>query len=139
MKAWILVLYCCVGSTTREFPLSADVIVALFSMSLVCMDRGVLCSRRVVGLVYVSFLSLSFMSWSETCFLWWFLSVMGSMLIAVSAYKARLVGQCLFLWCRLYLGPLFGRTSSFLEKVMSVLFITLGKMGWGSLGVIVCC
>ena len=44
-------LYCCVGSITREFPLSADVIVASFSTSFVCMDRRVLCLRRVVGLV----------------------------------------------------------------------------------------
>ena len=61
------------------------------------------------------------------------------MLIAVPASKARLVSQCLLLCCRLYLGPLLSKAISFLEKVMSVLFITLGKKGWGSLGVIVCC
>jgi len=38
----------------------------------------------------------------------------------------------------MYLGPLFSKDSSFLEKVMSVLFMTLGKKVWGSLGVIVC-
>ena len=71
-------------------------------------------------------------------------------MIAVSASKARLVSQCLsflcrlvsqclsFL-CRLYLGSLFSRDSLFLEKAMSVLFTTLGKKVWGSLGVIVCC
>ena len=32
MKACIFVLYCCVGSMTKEFPLSADVFVASFSM-----------------------------------------------------------------------------------------------------------
>ena len=38
MKACTFVLYCCVGSMTKEFPLSADIIVASFSMSFVCMD-----------------------------------------------------------------------------------------------------
>jgi len=36
--------------------------------------------------------------------------------------------------CRLYLGPLFSRCNSVLEKVMSVLMTTLGKMGWSFLG-----
>jgi hypothetical protein len=31
MKFCIFVLYCCVGKITREFPLSADVMVASFS------------------------------------------------------------------------------------------------------------
>jgi hypothetical protein len=37
MKVCMFVFYCRVGSMTKEFPLSADVIVVSFSMSLICM------------------------------------------------------------------------------------------------------
>ena len=66
-------------------------------------------------------------------------SVIGNILVAISASKASLVSQCLSFLCRLYLGPLFSKDSSFLEKVMSVLFPTLQKKVLGCLGVIVCC
>jgi hypothetical protein len=42
----------------------------------------------------------------------------------------------LFLVCTLYLGPLFNRSNSVLEKVMSVLLTTLGKKGWGFWGLL---
>jgi hypothetical protein len=51
--------------------------------------------------------------------------------MAVSASSVRFVSECLFLACRLYFGPLFSRSNSVLEKVMSVLLATLGKKGWG--------
>jgi len=51
------------------------------------------------------------------------------MLMAVLASSSRFVSQCLFLVCRLYLGPLFSRFSSLMEKVMSLLLTTLGKKG----------
>ena len=35
MKVRIFVLYCCVGRMTREFPLSADVMVPSFCLSFV--------------------------------------------------------------------------------------------------------
>jgi len=59
--------------------------------------------------------------------------------MAVSASSARFVSQCLFLVCRLYLGPFFSRSNSVLDKVMSVLITTLGKMVWGFWVVFVCC
>ena len=59
--------------------------------------------------------------------------------MAVSVSSARFVSHCLFFLCRLYLGPLFSRSSSVLEKLMLVLLTTLGKKGWGLLGVVVCC
>jgi hypothetical protein len=59
--------------------------------------------------------------------------------VAVWASSARFVSQCLFLVCRLYLGPLFSTFNSGLEKVMSVLLTTLGKKGSGFWGVVVCC
>ena len=40
------------------------------------------------------------------------------------------MSQCLLLVRRFYLGPLFSRSNSLLEKVMSVLLTTLGKKGW---------
>ena len=52
------------------------------------------------------------------------------------ASKARLVSQCPSFLCRLYLGPLFSKDSSFLEKVMSLLFTTLVKKVWGSWGLL---
>jgi hypothetical protein len=58
--------------------------------------------------------------------------------MSVSASSARFVSQCLFLVCRLYLGPLFSRSNSVLEKFMSVLLTTLGKKGY-FWGVVVCC
>jgi hypothetical protein len=59
--------------------------------------------------------------------------------MAVSVSSARFASHCLFLLCRLYLGPLFRRSSSVLEKVMFVLLTTLGKKGWGFMGVVVYC
>jgi hypothetical protein len=47
--------------------------------------------------------------------------------MAVSASSAKFVSQCLFLVCRMYLVPLFSRSNSGLEKVLSVLLTTLGK------------
>jgi hypothetical protein len=61
------------------------------------------------------------------------------MLMAVSASSAGFVSQCLFPVYRLYLGPLFSRCSSVLEKIMSLLLTTLGKKEWGFMGVAVCC
>ena len=50
----------------------------------------------------------------------------GSNVVAVSASNARLLIHCLRLWLKLYFRPLFKSTSSSLEKVMLVWFITLG-------------
>ena len=62
MKACIFVLYCCVRSMTKEFPLSADAIVAPFCMSFVCMDCMVLCSDWLVCLVRVLFWLFNFIT-----------------------------------------------------------------------------
>ena len=67
------------------------------------------------------------------------LSEAGNLLMAVSVSSARFVSHCLFLLCRLYLGALFNRSNSVLERVMSVLLTTLRKKGWGFSGVVVCC
>ena len=59
-KACTFVLYCCVGSMTKEFPLSADVIMASFSMRFVCMDCMVSYSDWLVFLVRVLFWLFNF-------------------------------------------------------------------------------
>jgi len=115
-----------VGRITRMFPLSADVITASFSLSfalIVCM------ARHSVWDLWENLLLFCRCSWVmqiETCFLKYGLSAMGSKLIAVSASRAISVNQCLFLWCKLYLRPLFSRVIPLSEKVMSVLLTTLG-------------
>ena len=50
---------------------------------------------------------------------------MGSGVNAASASRARLLSQCLCLWCRLYLRPLFKSAISSLVKEMLVLFTNL--------------
>ena len=60
MKACIFVLYFCVGSMAKEFLLSADVIMASFSMGFICMDCMVLYSDWLVCLVCVFVLALQF-------------------------------------------------------------------------------
>lgn len=52
IKFCSLLLYCWVGSIPMELPLSEDVIVASFSVSLVCFDRIV---EYLVGLVRLGF------------------------------------------------------------------------------------
>ena len=49
----------------------------------------------------------------------------GSGVNAASASRARLLSQCLSLWCRLYLRPLFKSAISSLVKEMLVLFTNL--------------
>jgi hypothetical protein len=49
MKVCIFALYWWDGRMNREFPLSADVMVALFSWSFVFMKRSVLYSEWWVG------------------------------------------------------------------------------------------
>ena len=58
---------------------------------------------------------------SDICFLYYSRPIIGSRVIADSTSSARLVNQCLFLLCRLYLGPLFNNARSFAENVMSML------------------
>ena len=53
--------------------------------------------------------------------------------MAVSVSSARFVSHCLFLLCRLYLGPFSGRSSSVLEKVMCVIDYS-GEKGVGFIG-----
>jgi len=60
MQASTFVLYCCVGSMTKEFPLSADVIVVSFYMSFVCMVCMVLYLDWLVCLVCVLFWLFNF-------------------------------------------------------------------------------
>jgi hypothetical protein len=58
--------------------------------------------------------------------------------MAVSASSAKFVSQCLFLVCRLYLGPLFSR-SSFGDGYVCVIDQP-GEEGVGVCwGVVVCC
>jgi hypothetical protein len=59
--------------------------------------------------------------------------------MAVSVPSAKFVSQCLFLLCRLYLGPLFGRSSSVLEKVMFVLLTTVRENGGGVSFILMAC
>jgi len=67
MKFCTLVLYCCIGSTTREFPLSAEVIMASLDLSFFLIDLKVLSSGCVflwgVGLAWSSSMRMA------TCFL----------------------------------------------------------------------
>jgi hypothetical protein len=60
MKVSIFVLYCWVSRMTRDVPLSADVMVASFSWSLVFMERKVLYSEWSVGVVCVWCCDFSF-------------------------------------------------------------------------------
>jgi len=57
---------------------------------------------------------------------------------AASASRARLLSQCLSLWCRLYLRPLFNSAISSMVKEMLVLFMTLGKKWWKVFGMSDC-
>ena len=66
MKFCILVSYWRVGSMTMEFPLSAHVIIALFSFSLVWIDPITFVSGCVW---WVGFSSISVLMWSATNFL----------------------------------------------------------------------
>jgi hypothetical protein len=59
--------------------------------------------------------------------------------MVVTVSSARFVSHCLFPVCWLYLGPLFNRSNSVMENVMSLLLTTLGKKGWGFSGLVVCC
>jgi hypothetical protein len=59
--------------------------------------------------------------------------------MVVSVSSARFVSHCLFLVCKFYLGALFNRSNSVMEKVMSVLLTALGKKGWVFSGLAVCC
>ena len=54
--------------------------------------------------------------------------------MAVSASRARFVSQCLLLVCRLYLGPLFSRSNSVLEKGYGCVVDYSGKEGVGFFG-----
>ena len=54
---------------TRVLPLSAVVIVASFSRSLVFMESKVLCSEWWVCVVCFWCCGFSFVRWSDTCFL----------------------------------------------------------------------
>jgi len=69
MKVCIFVLYCWVGRMTREFPLSADVMVESFSWNFVFMERKVLYSEWWVGVVCVWCCDFSFVRLFDTCFL----------------------------------------------------------------------
>ena len=60
LKVCIFVLYCWVGRMAREFPLPADVMVALFSLRFVFMERKVLYSEWWAGVVFVRCCDFSF-------------------------------------------------------------------------------
>jgi hypothetical protein len=60
MKVCIFVLYCWVRRMTREFPLPADVMLALFSLSFVFMECKVLYSEWWAGVVCVRCCDFSF-------------------------------------------------------------------------------
>jgi len=66
MKFCILVSYCCVGSTSMELPLSARVIMALFSLSLVWIDLMSLDSGCVL---WLGLFCCNVTMWSATNFL----------------------------------------------------------------------
>ena len=56
-------------------------------------------------------------------------------MIAVSASSASVVSQLLLWLCMFYLGPFSRSFSSLFENEMFVLFTTLGKNVWVSVGV----
>jgi hypothetical protein len=60
MKVCIFILYCWGGRMTREFPLSANVMVASFCWSFVSMERKILYSEWSVGVVFVWCCDFSF-------------------------------------------------------------------------------
>jgi cyanate permease len=53
-------------------------------------------------------------------------SKVGNWLIAVSAFKAKVLIQFLCWWLRLYLRPALSYSNSSLQKIMSVLLMTQG-------------
>ena len=59
-------------------------------------------------------------------------------MMAVSASRARVCSQFLFLACMLYFRPFCSNAVSLLVKEMSVLFMTLGWNVCFSFGVVVC-
>ena len=123
MKFCILVSYWRVGSMTMEFPLSARVIIALLSYSLVWTEL----ITFVSGCVWWEGLcTISVLMQSATSFLYTSLSVVGSWVMTVSAYRVRFWIQFLCLDCMLYFRPFWSRVISLLVKEMLELLIILG-------------
>ena len=123
MKFCVLVSYWRVGSMTMEFPLSARVIIALLSYSLVWTEL----ITFVSGCVWWEGLcTISVLMQSATSFLYTSLSVVGSWVMTVSAYRVRFWIQFLCLDCMLYFRPFWSRVISLLVKEMLELLIILG-------------
>ena len=100
-KSCILDWYCVFGRITIELPLSARVIIALLSFSLVWMDFYYFCFWVCVwwfsGFILFSCnVSMRF----ATSFLYASLSVVGSCVMAVSASRARFCSQSFLLCCK---------------------------------------
>ena len=125
MNCSTLLSYCSVGRVTREFPLSAWVIMAL-SASFILMFLIVLDSCWVLcvcgGLLFLCKVLMR----SAVNFLYISRSDCGSRDMAVSASRASVWIQFFGLLCKLYLGPFCRMVISVSEKDMSVMLTTLG-------------